>query len=534
VMNNKEIPQTEVFLRTIEVDKNWTKNLSSKKGSKLSIPRGYGKQQLEERWKMLTTQNEKYQQYAKVNGDKLKEIKGYRTPMEELCDKETLERCDIFKDNIENMIGTVKIPVGIAGPIRVNGLFAQGEYYVPLATTEAALVASINRGISCINAAGGCTSIIVQEGISRDPVFVFKDLIQVGQFISWAAKNFTEFKKEAEKSTKHGKLVDAKYTIEGNQVHMKCVYTTGDASGQNIITLATENIVQYIKTNSPVAPQKALIEGGMSGDKKGNSAVLSGVRGKRVVAEVKIPKDVIWNVLHASVEEMAQAGQIGTRGLFLIGSTSLNLHFANPLTAMAIALGQDPACASECHIGIARNEILDGDLYASVTLPNLLVGTVGGGTKLPSQRACLELMGLYGNGNANALAEVFGAVLLAGEFSLGAAVVSGDFAKAHKILARDTGEPINLEKDSLDEAFEKAQALVVKLSAPPSKEVILNIYGLYKQATAGDVNIERPGFFSTDFKAKAKFDAWASKKGLKKEEAMKEYIKIVLELTKTK
>jgi hydroxymethylglutaryl-CoA reductase (NADPH) len=400
-----------------------------------------------------------------------------------------------------------------------------------LATTEAALVASINRGISCINAAGGCTAAIIQEGISRDPCFWFRDLIQVGQFLQWAYKSFADFKTEAEKSTKHGKLVDVKYTVEGNQVHMKCVYTTGDASGQNIITLATENIVQYVKAKCPVKPKQILIEGGMSGDKKGNTGVLTGVRGKRVVAEVRISKDIIWNILHASIPEMVEACCIGTRGLFMIGSMSLNLHFANPLTAMAMALGQDPACASECHVGVGRVELDgNGDLYAAVTLPNLLVGTVGGGTKLPTQRACLELMGLYGNGNANALAEVMAGVLLAAEFSLGAAVVSGDFAKAHKILARDTGEPIDLSKDTLEEAFEKAQALVVKLSNPPSKEVILNIYGLYKQASCGDVNIERPGFFSTDFKAKAKFDAWVTKKGMKKDDAMKEYIKIVLSL----
>jgi hydroxymethylglutaryl-CoA reductase len=284
-----------------------------------------------------------------------------------------------------------------------------------------------------------------------------------------------------------------------------------------------------------VKAQQILIEGGMSGDKKSNTAVLTGVRGKRVVAEVRISKDIIWSILHASVPELVDAGNIGTRGLFLIGSTSLNLHFANPLTAMAIALGQDPACASECHVGIARVEMdKDGDLYSSVTLPNLLVGTVGGGTKLPSQRACLELMGLYGNGCANALAEVMAGVLLAGEFSLGAAVVSGDFAKAHKILARDTGEPIDLTKDTLEEAFEKAQSLVVKLSNPPSKEIILSIYGLYKQATCGDVNVDRPGFFSTDFKAKAKFDAWVQKKGMKKDDAMKEYIKLVLSLEEKK
>jgi len=228
---------------------------------------------------------------------------------------------------------------------------------------------------------------------------------------------------------------------------------------------------------------------------------------------------------------MVWSSQIGTRGLWLTGTLGLNTHFANPLTAMAIALGQDPACSSEAHIGIARAELQENQsFYMSVTCPNLIVGTVGGGTKLPSQRACLELMGLLGNGNCNALAEVMAAVILAGEISLSGAIVSGDFAKAHKILARDSKDPIDLEKDTIEEAFDKAQALVVKLTIPPTKEVILNIYGLYKQATIGDINIDRPGLFSTDFKSKAKYDSWYSKKGLKKEDAMKEYVKTVLSL----
>eukprot|EP01080_Neovahlkampfia_damariscottae_P003075 gene3075-5245_t len=533
-MTTNGLKDGAVFLNAINTDKNWSKKLEKKKPIKLSIPRGYGLSQIEERWKMLNNNNEKYAAYKKQNSDYLSTQKDYRTPMEELFDPDTKKRCDLFKDNIENMIGTVKVPVGIAGPIKVNGLFAQGEYYVPLATTEAALVASLNRGISVMNASGGCTSVIVQEGISRDPCFGFKDLIELGTFLAWGAKNFQNFQAEAAKSTKHGKLIECKYTVEGNQVHMKCVYTTGDASGQNIVTLATENIINYIEKNSPVKPSTIMIEGGMSGDKKANAATLSGVRGKRVVTECKIPKDVIWSQLHASPSEMAKCAEAGSRGLWLNGTIGLNMHFANPITAMAIALGQDPACAAESHIGIARSTLEpDGSLYTSVTVPNLLVATVGGGTKLPSQRACLELMGLVGNGNANALAEIMGGVILAGEISLGSAIVSGDFAKAHKILARDSKDPINLEKDSPQEAFEKAQALVVKLSTPPSKEVILNIYGLYKQSTCGDVNIERPGFFSTDLKAKAKYDAWAAKKGLTKEQAMKEYVQIVLKLVES-
>lgn len=516
---------TDTFVRIINTEKNWQERLKPKKKTKISIPRGYGREQIEERWKMIINKNTQYKEYIKtIPQDQLAKR---RDPKQELLDPDTLERCDIFKDNIENFIGTVKVPVGIAGPVRVNGLHAQGEYFIPLATTEAALVASINRGISCINQAGGVSVAIVQEGISRDPAFVFNNLIEAGTFLAWAAKNFQNFKIAAEKTTRHGKLVDVKYTMEGSTVHMRCVYTTGDAAGQNIVTIATEKILEYVLLNSPVKPKTALIEGGMSGDKKGNIMNLTNVRGKRIVAEITIPKQVVLTTLHATPEDMVEASKVGTKALVMLGTLGLNLHFSNPITAMSIALGQDPACASECHVGLASSSLTkDGDLYITVTLPNIIVGSVGGGTKLPSQRACLELMGLVGNGKANALAEVMAAVLIAGEISLGAAVVSGDFAKAHKILARDTSSQIK-DSDPLEEQFEKAQAMLVKLSTPPSREIIMNIYGLYKQATVGDINIGKPSMFSMDLKAKAKYEAWSKKKGLKKEEAMKQYVELV-------
>jgi len=311
---------------------------------------------------------------------------------------------------------------------------------------------------------------------------------------------------------------------------MKFVYTAGDASGQNIVTIATEAIINYILQHSPVKPVAHFIEGGMSGDKKGNQNVMGYVRGRRVIAEVVIPDSVFETTLHVSPDSVIRATGVGTRGLMLSGAIGASCHFSNAITAMSIALGQDPACAAECHVGLARTERVKGGIYISVPVPNILVGTVGGGTKLPSQRACLEMMGLFGAGKANALAEVFAAVLIAGELSLGAAVVSGDFAKAHKILARDTSEPIDLSKDTPDEAFNKAQAQLVKLSDLPPREVIMKIYGLYKQTTVGDINISKPGFFSTDLKSKAKYDAWQKYKGLSKDDAKLEYIKTVQEL----
>jgi hydroxymethylglutaryl-CoA reductase (NADPH) len=525
------------FIETIKQDPTgeWKTKMQPKKSSyvKTEIPRGYGKKVVDERWKIVLN-NQRYKDFKKQQEEQnpgLDINTKYSGDIQRiLLDPDTELQQDLFKDNIENFIGTVKVPLGIAGPLRMNGLHAQGEFLIPLATTEAALVASISRGISCINQAGGCTAAVIMEGVNRDPCFTFPSLVEVGQFLSWSAGEFNNFKVAAEKTTRHGKLVDIRYTCEGNDVHMKCVYTSGDASGQNIVTIATEAIITYILEHSPVKPSAHFIEGGMSGDKKGNQNVMAFVRGRRVIAEVIIPDSVLETTLHVSPDAVLRATGVGTRGLMLSGAIGASCHFSNAITAMSIALGQDPACAAECHVGLARTERIEGGLYVSVTVPNILVGSVGGGTKLPSQRACLEIMGLYGANKANALAEIFAAVLIAGELSLGAAVVSGDFAKAHKILARDTSDPIDLTKDTREEAFNKAQAQIVKLSNLPPREVIMKIYGLYKQSTVGDINISKPGFFSTDLKAKAKYDAWKKYEGLKKEDAMLEYIKTVQEL----
>lgn len=508
--------------------------MKPKSSLKVEIPRGYSKQTIDDRWKLILN-NQKVKDVLKEHQTTdMSDLTGsvtYSGDIQKiLYDNITESQSVLFKDNCENFIGTVKIPLGIAGPLRVNGMHAQGDFLIPLATTEAALVASICRGISCINQAGGATASVILEGINRDPCFSFVNLIEVGQFLSWSATQYNEFKTRAEKTTRHGKLIDIKYQCEGNDVHVKFVYTTGDASGQNITTIATEAIVNYIQENSPVKPKIVLLEGGMSGDKKANAAVMNYVRGKKVIAEVVIPDQVLINTLHVTPEQILECTGIGTRGLMLSGAIGASCHFSNAITAMSMALGQDPACAAECHVGLARTERVKGGIYMCVTVPNILVGTVGGGTKLPSQRACLEMMGLFGNGKANALAEVMACVLIAGELSLGGAVVSGDFARAHKILARDSSEPINLEKDTLDEAFNKAQAQLVKLSNLPSREVIMKVYGLYKQTTVGDVNIERPGFFSADLKGKAKHDAWSQYKGMKKDVACLEYIKLVQEL----
>jgi len=356
---------------------------------------------------------------------------------EALADPYTLAQTEHYWRNVENFIGCVKLPVGLAGPLRVNGLFAQGDYYIPLATTEAALVASYSRGAQLISEAGGCTAALLNEGISRAPGFAFRNLLEVGHFVSWAVSQIDEFRHAAEATTRYGKLIDMWVAVEGNHVYLNFEFTTGDASGQNMVTIATEAICSYITGNSPVRPQYFFVESNLSGDKKATFQSFLSVRGKKVTAEVTLSAALVKKRLHTTPEQMVNCWRMSAIGGVLSGSIGVQGHYANGLTALYIASGQDPACVAESAVGVTRFELCpQGELYASVTLPNLMVGTVGGGTRLPSQHACLEIMGLAGPGKAQALAEVCAGLCLAGELSITGALCSGEFTLAHSQLAR--------------------------------------------------------------------------------------------------
>jgi hydroxymethylglutaryl-CoA reductase (NADPH) len=342
-----------------------------------------------------------------------------------------------YTRNIENFIGTVKVPVGLAGPLRVNGAHASGDYYVPLATTEAALVASYSRGAQLVTEAGGCASVVVNEGVTRAPAFAFDTLGEASLFVAWATQAFDRFRAAAGATTRHGELVDMQLVVEGNNVHMGLEFTTGDASGQNMTTIATEAICRHIVEHTPVAPRYWFVEANMSGDKKATAQSFMGVRGKKVSAEIVVPGALVESRLHTSAHAMADYARMSVLGGVMSGSIGVQGHFANGLAALFIACGQDAACVAEAAVGVTRLEARDdGSLYAAVTLPNLIVGTVGGGTGLPSQNACLEILGLAGVGHARALAEVAGALLLAGELSIIGALTAGHFTRAHQRLAR--------------------------------------------------------------------------------------------------
>ncbi|MDR3074308.1 MAG: hydroxymethylglutaryl-CoA reductase [Deltaproteobacteria bacterium] len=354
-----------------------------------------------------------------------------------LADAATLAGIEAYSKNIENFVGTVKIPVGVAGPLRINGFFAKGDVYVPLATTEAALVASYHRGARLITAAGGCTALIHDYAVSRSPGFIFADLTEAGQFMLWATQHYERFQEAAAATTRHGQLMDMRLTLEGNHVYMNLDFHTGEAAGQNMATFATDAVVRWITENSPVAPAHAFVEANFSGDKKASSLSFVSVRGKKVTVEVFLSRVLVGKFLHTTPRDMARYWQMAALGAVMSGTMGVQGHFANGLAALYLATGQDAACISESSVGVTRMEVTEDDgLYASVTMPNIIVGTVGGGSKLPSQSAGLKMLQLSGEGQAHSLAEICASLCLAGELSIIGALTAGHFADAHKRLAR--------------------------------------------------------------------------------------------------
>jgi hydroxymethylglutaryl-CoA reductase (NADPH) len=208
-----------------------------------------------------------------------------------------------------------------------------------------------------------------------------------------------------------------------------------------MVTIATDAICRYIEEHAPVRPHHWFVEANMSGDKKATTHSFMSVRGKKVSAEVIVPRDILERRLHTDAERMIDYWRMSALGGVMTGSIGVHGHYANGIAALFIACGQDAACVAEATVGVTRFEPRgDGGLYASVTLPNLIVGTVGGGTSLPAQRACLDILGLAGPGHARAFAEVAAALALAGELSITGALAAGHFTRAHQRLARGTPE----------------------------------------------------------------------------------------------
>jgi hydroxymethylglutaryl-CoA reductase (NADPH) len=279
-----------------------------------------------------------------------------RAPDPALWDADS-PQTSIYAKHIENLVGAVSVPVGLAGPLRVNGLYAQGDFYVPMATTEAALVASYHRGALLTSEAGGCTVGLLAEGVSRAPGFVFETLAEVGQFIAWAVEQTDAFRQAAAATTRHGELIDMRFTVEGNRVYLQLEFLTGDAAGQNMVTLAAHAICEHIAAHSPVRPRHAFVESNLSGDKKASAQSFQSVRGRKASAEVRLPGALVERRLHTTAETMCRYWSMSALGGVLSGTIGVQGHYANGLAALYLATGQDVACVSESSVGVTRFEI---------------------------------------------------------------------------------------------------------------------------------------------------------------------------------
>jgi hydroxymethylglutaryl-CoA reductase (NADPH) len=340
------------------------------------------------------------------------------------------------RGNIENFIGAAAVPVGLAGPIKVNGDHAKGDLFIPLATTEGALVASYNRGMKIISECGGANVKILKDEIYISVIIDFNNLSEILEFFNWIEGSFNKLKEIAESTTKHGKLLHIEKNLQGKRALLNIHYTTGDASGLNMITIATKAIMDHIMKETKA--QRYILPATFN-DKKSTAMNMIKGRGKKVSADVIIPRKMVIEALRTTPEELSYACYSNyLMAAANIGTITYNHHFANGLAAIFIACGQDVAYVAESAIGSTIMDVTkDGDLYVSVNLPDLVIATVGGGTGLGTAKDYLELIGCYGTGKARKFAEIIASVLLAGEISIWGAIVSGEFSQAHDRYGRN-------------------------------------------------------------------------------------------------
>jgi hydroxymethylglutaryl-CoA reductase (NADPH) len=343
----------------------------------------------------------------------------------------------ITNGNCEHFTGVAQIPIGFAGPIKVNGEFAQGDFLIPLATTEGTLIASYNRGIKVLNLSGGVKATVVSDAMQRAPVFVFEDARQGRKFVSWVINNMAKIKEEAEATSSVAKLKDIDPYTANKFVFLRFNYTTGDAAGQNMVGRATFAACSWIIDNYD-GIKHFYLESNFATDKKASQVNIMRTRGKRVTAECIIPRDVLIENMRVEPESLTYHAGVANVGAFMSGANNNGAHSANGITAMFIATGQDVANVSESSAGVVYTELTpEKDLYISITIPSLIVATYGGGTALATQRECLEILGCYGRGTVNKLAEIIAGVVLAGEISLASAISSSDWVSSHEKYGRN-------------------------------------------------------------------------------------------------
>jgi hydroxymethylglutaryl-CoA reductase (NADPH) len=342
--------------------------------------------------------------------------------------------------NIENMLGAAQVPMGIVGPVRIDGGSVEGSKYLPLATTEGALVASVNRGCAAIRAADGATARVLKNAMTRAPVFRVNNVGEASEVASWVRANVDTLAEAAESTTSHGELRDVTPYVVGDNVFLRFAYDTKDAMGMNMATIATEAACDVVTAETPA--ELVALSGNLCSDKKPAAVNSVEGRGRTVAADVEIPRETVESYFKTTPEAIAEANtRKNLVGSAKAGSLGFNAHAANTVAAAFLATGQDIAQVVEGSNAITTADVRDGDLYASLTIASLELGTVGGGTKLPTQSEALDVVGVRGGGdpagsNADALAELITTAALAGELSLLGALASDHLASAHEELGR--------------------------------------------------------------------------------------------------
>ncbi len=341
----------------------------------------------------------------------------------------------LARSNIENMVGVTQVPLGYCGPLLVEGEYANGEFYVPMATTEGALLASVNRGCSVLRRAGTLRARVVQDAMTRAPVMRVRDIVHSQTVMRWVEENMELLREEVSKTTSHGRLLGIQPFPNGRNLFLRFSYHTGDAMGMNMATIATERACRLIETETGAV--MISVSGNVCSDKK--PAAINQIlgRGKTVLADALIPAALVESGLKCDVASLVETAErknlIGSQMAGLLGG---NAHAANMIAAIFIATGQDPAQVVEGSLCSTLCEEVDGDLYISVRLPALAVATVGGGTRLPCQSEGLSMMGCLGGGKARKLAEIIAGAVLAGELSTLGAQAAGHLGSAHSELGR--------------------------------------------------------------------------------------------------
>jgi hydroxymethylglutaryl-CoA reductase (NADPH) len=341
--------------------------------------------------------------------------------------------------NVEHFIGVAQVPIGVAGPLLVNGEYAQGEFLVPLATTEGTLVASYNRGMKLLRESGGVLTTVCSDAMQRAPVFIFANAREARDFGNWVKQPeiYDEIKKLAESTSSVAKLKGIEHCISNKFLYLRFNYYTGDAAGQNMVGKATFLACEWIKQQYP-AIQRYYLESNFATDKKGSQINVIRTRGKRVTAEAVVPRHLLETLMRTSTEPLLYHHHIANVGGFISHVNNNGAHSANAITAIFIATGQDVANVAESSAGIFYGEMTpEGDLYCSLTIPSLIVATYGGGTGLATQRECLEMLGCYGKDKVYKFAEIVAATALAGELSLASAISSMDWVSSHDKYGRN-------------------------------------------------------------------------------------------------